>query len=132
MKKSQLEMKTKKIARLRVWEKFNTFPGGKDHSRSCIFRRFDDPEAARLFIAASRWTKVVAWHQDKDELVALYSNGNTYILFDRFRVEESGDIDVVIGVAAKSTDQLQVVMALLAESQNQNAKQPTLFGESNG
>ena len=97
----------------------------------CQATTFVQREAARLFIAASRWTKVVAWHQDKDELVALYSNGNTYILFDRFRVEESGDIDVVIGVAAKSTDQLQVVMALLAESQNQNAKQPTLFGESN-
>ena len=131
MKKSQLDMKTKKAARLRVWEKFNLFPAGKDTRRSCIFCRFDDPEAARLFIAASCWTMVIAWHQDKNELIALYSNGNAYILFDRFCLEDSDEMDVVIGVAAQSQEQLEVVMALLNESQNQDAKQPTLFGENN-
>jgi hypothetical protein len=131
MKKSQLQMKTKKVARLRVWEKFNTFPAGNDQRRSCIFRRFDNPEAARLFIAASCWTKVVAWHQDKNELVALYSNGNSYILFDRYYTEDPGEMDVVVGVAAQSPGQLEVVMALLNESQNQNTKQPNLLGEHN-
>jgi hypothetical protein len=74
------------------------------------------------------WTKVLAWHQDGNKLTALYSYRGCYVLFDKYFQEEIDGIDVVMGVIAKTPNELSEVLSILEKSQLDPFHQPTLFG----
>jgi len=90
------------IARERIWAAFNVSVNNVERRRCTVFRRFGNPEATRLALTGSMWTKVLAWHQDVNKLTALYSYRGCYVLFDKYFQEEIDGIDVVMGVIAKT------------------------------
>lgn len=128
MKKSELTRDLDAIAQSRIWEEFNTSLCNEENRRHTAFRRLKNPEAARLLLTSSMWTTVLAWHQNAKALTALYSYRGAYILFDRYCTDESGGVDVVIGVVAPTPEILAEALYVLEKSQQTQFDQPTLFG----
>ena len=128
MKKSEMIRNPEAIARERIWAAFNVSVNNVERRRCTVFRRFGNPESARLALTGSMWTKVLAWHQDGNKLTALYSYRGCYVLFDNYFQEEIDGIDVVMGVIAKTPNELSEVLSILEKSQLDPFHQPTLFG----
>ncbi len=112
MKKSQLIKNPRRVAGRRLMEKFNRFPGDSSAERHTVVTRVANPEATRLTLAVAKGTSVEGWFEFNDGLMALYRNGDTLILFDRF-VDKDYALDTVICVAAETQKEVDRVMDIL-------------------
>lgn len=117
MKKSELRKDPATIARKRIYELFNTYPNAEGGERIAKFMRFENPEQVRLRLASSQWTSVIAWHQDGEGFLALYSHLGAYVLFDRRVLETDDWRDIVVGIVSDSTERVVQVEELLTSSQ---------------
>ena len=127
MKKSELTQNPEVIAQIRIWEQFNLSVNNEEQRRCSAFRRFKNPEAARLMLTSSMWTKVLAWYQDAEALTALYSYRGAYVLLDRYYDDEIGDIEDVFCIVAKTQAELFEALSILEKSQKTQSEQTSLF-----
>ncbi len=125
MKKSKLRKNPRRIARERIIEKFNRSPGGLRHVRHTVFTRLADPEMARLNFAIDGDTTLQGWHQEGQNLIALYERRGALVMFDRFL--NGDELDTIISVAAASSADLSHATSMLNETQAQVLDTAMLF-----
>jgi len=125
MKQSRLSKNPRLVARERLIEKFNHFPEDPREHRHTHFTRFADGEAVHLQLATTETASLLGWHQEGQNLIALYEYGGAYVLFDRLIVRDG--FDTVISIASTSPVVLSRVMTFLHASQEHEPEYATLF-----